>query len=117
MGEPGRADGEASGPKRHLRGTVFPGSPAQIEPSALKCEASFVARESCRWGEAGLNKGTLIRAPLPHPGSHQAARAQEGPATGRSTQCQQGFGLWTQPAMTRVPCSSLGLPPRLPGAV
>lgn len=50
MGEPGRADGEASVPESHLGGTVFPDSPAQHEPSALKCEASFVAQESCRWG-------------------------------------------------------------------
>lgn len=47
-GELGRGDGEAHGASRSLRGTVFLRSPAQDEPSALQCEASFVPKESCR---------------------------------------------------------------------
>lgn len=47
-------------------------------------------------------KGFSARAPLPHPGSHRAARAWEGPATDCAidTVCYE-----------LCPCPRLGLPP------
>lgn len=46
-------------------------------------------------------KGLSSRPALPHIGSHQATRAQEGTAKSCSTQPQGG--LWKQPAM---PCTT-----------